>query len=184
MESVRVAEMAAITGSTFLSGRPHFTNVHCQHKTPGRAESLDIGALCSLSLSTMPVLLETSDPNALARQWKSIFLRGRVQGPTIAAISGLLYGYVAYARSQAGESGQLQVTAALATVAIAPYTAALMARVNQKLLTLAAAEPASSTAKSEGVRDLVIRWTRLNLIRGLFPLLGGVLGLWGALNRG
>lgn len=132
----------------------------------------------------MPVLLATSDPNALAQQWQSIYLRGRVQGPAVATVSGLLYAYAAYARSQAGGSGRAPGIAGLVTVSIVPYTLVLMGRVNQKLLELAAAEPASSTAKSEGLRDLVIRWSRLNLIRGLFPLLGGVLGLWGALDWG
>lgn len=130
----------------------------------------------------MPVLLDTSSPSSLLQQWKSIYLRGRAQGPAIATVSGLLYACTAYARSQAGEDGRLQGAAGLATVAVAPYTLVFMNRVNQTLMRAAAADPTKG-AKDKEVRDLVVRWTRLNLMRGLLPLLGGALGLWSVANR-
>lgn len=64
-----------------------------------------------------------------------------------------------------------------------PYTLMFMDRVNQTLMKAAAADPTKG-AKDEEVKDLVAWWTKLNLMRGLLPLLGGVLGLWSVVSRG
>ncbi|KAI9877952.1 MAG: hypothetical protein M1830_002359 [Pleopsidium flavum] len=138
--------------------------------------------MSSLSLVTIPVLLQTSTPTSLLlQQWKSIYLRGHIQGPAIATLTGLTYAYVAYAKSQQGKDGTGYGIAGLATVAIVPYTLTIMGSVNRRLMEAAAAGPRTAVG-SEEVKVLVARWSRLNAVRGLFPLLGGIVGLWSVLT--
>ena len=66
------------------------------------------------------------------------------------------------------------------TVSIVPYTLTFMQGTNSALfraddLAVKGTEPAWSEAER-----LVLRWGRLNAIRALIPLAGGVVGLLGA----
>ena len=76
---------------------------------------------------------------------------------------------------------------ALATFGIWPYTILGMMPTNRKLHKkhdemkgLDVGEKATEVglAKGESTKELVDKWGVLNVGRGLFPLLGAVLGLW------
>ncbi|CAK3772736.1 Noranthrone monooxygenase [Lecanosticta acicola] len=129
------------------------------------------GAIASVSLLTIPVILETStSANQLLHQWTRIYQRGHIQGPIISSVTGLLYAYAAWRRHDAG----LQSTAACLTVGMIPYTWIFMAGTNTSLF--AAAERGGAADRVEAER-LVGTWRFLNFVRALFPLSGAVVGV-------
>ena len=78
----------------------------------------------------------------------------------------------------------------MAPLVIFPYTIFGMMSTNQKLLKkhdemkgLDVGEKATEVglAKGESTKELIDRWGMLNLGRGMFPLVGAVLGLWATL---
>ena len=105
------------------------------------------------------------------------------------------YGYLAVKLYNAPLSvnhprGELYALAALMTVSVVPYTLLVMKSVNAKLL--AKAEEMESLdakdevtevglPKGESAKELVDWWGVLNLGRGVFSLLGAVLGAWASL---
>lgn len=79
---------------------------------------------------------------------------------------------------------------AVAPLVIFPYTIFGMMSTNRKLLKkhdemqgLDVGEKATEVglAKGESTKELIDRWGMLNLGRGMFPLLGALLGLWATL---
>lgn len=125
---------------------------------------------------TIPVLVQTTTSNSLLlRQWVALYRRGQIRGPAIATLAGLTYAYAAYAKSHEGGNPTGYGIAGLMTVAMVPYTWAVMGSVNRSLIGAVLAE---SAMKSEEAKVLVARWARLNTIRALFPLLGALVGLW------
>lgn len=137
--------------------------------------------------------------NTLALQWKTLYNHGKVQNPPIAAISACSLYYLAYAvRSHsahysrfAGEStGAFYAGAAFLTLGIVPWTLVVMTSTNDRIAAVAEIEAGNETeekSKGGGLSDeefdgLLGRWQVLNGIRGVFPLVGGVLGLFLALS--
>lgn len=132
-----------------------------------------------LSVLAIRGLLDTTSPvaaRALAEQWAGIYNRGKVLGPQIAGLSLLGYGYLAYRRrvveNQPGW-GKFIGAAAL-TIAIVPFTLIVMDPTNQALLLAA---DGSIPIGDVAVKELLLRWKDLNLIRSIFPLAGAVLGI-------
>lgn len=135
----------------------------------------------SVFLITIPVLVETTtQPGKLVNQWRRVYLSGHIKGPAIAATTGLVYAYAAWSKYAAGEAWRIFAVAGLTTVSIVPYTLTFMQGTNNALfraddLAAKGTEPARADAER-----LVRRWGKLNAIRALIPLAGGVLGLLGA----
>lgn len=131
-----------------------------------------------LSMLAIRGLLSSSSPvaaQALAEQWAGIYNRGKVLGPQVAVLSLLGYGFVAYQRSvvEARPGWGNFVGAAGLTLAIVPFTRIFMDSTNQALLATA---DGSSALGEAAVKELLIRWKDLNLIRAVFPLAGAVVG--------
>ncbi len=135
----------------------------------------------SVFLITIPVLVETTrQPGKLVNYWRKVYLSGHVRGPAIAATTGLIYAFAAWRKHTAGEPWRVFAVAGATTVSIVPYTLTFMQGTNSALfraddLAVKGTEPAWSEAER-----LVLRWGRLNAIRALIPLAGGVVGLLGA----
>ena len=154
------------------------------------------GNICGLSMIAIPALLRSNQsksttsptPNTLAQQWQTLYDAGKAQNPPIAAVTASSFFYLAWAfRSQnvaihpqlAGKSssnGLFYCGAALLTLGIIPWTLVAMMSTNHQL--------ASIVETGDGVRvsdeefdALMKKWQGCNLIRGLFPLAGGILGL-------
>lgn len=141
---------------------------------------------------------DNTSQNTLARQWKTLYNHGKVQNPPIAAISACSLYYLAYAvRSHsayysrfAGEStGTFYAGAAFLTLGIVPWTLVAMTSTNDRIAVVTEIEAGDESEKSErsGLSDeefdgLLSQWQVLNGIRGVFPLVGGVLGLFLALS--
>ena len=80
---------------------------------------------------------------------------------------------------------------ALFTLAIVPYTVLAMQPTNKKLgrkleemkgLDIGEKATEIGLAKGESAKELLDWWATLNLGRGLFPLVGSILGLWATLQ--
>ncbi|KAJ9660484.1 hypothetical protein H2201_006906 [Coniosporium apollinis] len=138
--------------------------------------------MTNLFLLTFPVLIETSpSTTVLLQQWKRIFLRGHIQGPALSVTTGLIYAYAAYAKSQQGQNWKGLAIAGATTVSMIPYTWTVMTGTNNKLWAAATGE-AKLTVGSREAQGLINRWSRLNAVRAMFPLAGGVLGLLSVLG--
>ncbi|MCJ1298268.1 hypothetical protein MMC08_001057 [Hypocenomyce scalaris] len=125
-----------------------------------------------------------------------MFLRGKSAAPPVAAISSVAYGYLAIKLHNAPLStehprGELYALAAALTLCIIPYTLLVMKNVNAKLM--AKAEGMKNLdvkdevtevglPKGESAKELLDWWGVVNLGRGVFPLLGAVVGIWTSLR--
>jgi hypothetical protein len=135
-----------------------------------------------------------------AHQWLYIYDKGKVIFPSIAITSSLLYSYAAYAvrnttTGRTSRSG-LYLTAATLVLMIAPCTAVLIVPINKKLDALARRDDGAEQRGDEGEQklgrgaeeearrekqddefpSLIAQWSQMNVVRGLFPLLGAALG--------
>lgn len=134
-----------------------------------------------LSLLAIPGLLSTTTPvpnQLLAQQWAGIYNRGKVLGPQTALFGLLGYSYLAYERNSRGLSWSKFLWAAGLTLGIVPFTVIFMDPTNQALLQVAVGGVGAATGE-EALRELLIKWKDLNLMRSSFPLAGAALGLWG-----
>lgn len=133
-----------------------------------------------LSLLAIPGLLSPPSPGlgaqALAQQWDVVFRRGRVLCPLTAVLAALGYGHLAWRSSPRAAGGTRSLVGAAAlSLAIVPFTLLVIGPTNKALQRAAAGEgPLGEGA----VRELVRRWSTLNLVRSLLPLSSAVLGLW------
>lgn len=116
----------------------------------------------------------------LAQQWQGLFARGKVLGPQLAVASLLGYGYLAYQRKTAtgpdrqGWAGY--VAAAALAISIVPFTIVFMNPTNIALQNVAFGT--DKTTSETAVRELLVKWKGLNLVRSFFPLAGAILGFW------
>lgn len=129
----------------------------------------------------------------LTHQFLNIYNKGKILFPSIAVTSVLLYSYVAYALRDVrnGRLSRLYLAAASLTIGVVPYTIGLMMPTNKLLEAHATRDDngnASVDQKDQKEKDevrqaqdrevpaLLEKWTRLNAVRGVFPLLGAALG--------
>ena len=113
--------------------------------------------------------------------------------PAIAIISALSYGFLSY-KLYGGlnhPKAEMYGLAALMPFAIMPYTMLVMMGTNQKLFEkynemkgMDVGEKATEVGLAEGesTKELLDRWGVMNVGRGIFPLVGAVLGLWTTLT--
>ncbi|KAJ3493729.1 hypothetical protein NLG97_g4546 [Lecanicillium saksenae] len=130
------------------------------------------GAMMSLCFVPVPVMLDTAtDAKHLAKQWTRLFYRGHRIFPAMALTTGLIHCYTA-----ATTGRWVFALAGAATVSIAPYTWSLMAATNRQLFQLAeeSSQPSrlSAADRLATVKDLVVKWAWLHLVRSLLPLAG------------
>ncbi|QKX53526.1 uncharacterized protein TRUGW13939_00605 [Talaromyces rugulosus] len=140
----------------------------------------------------------------MAHQWKATYDAGKIIFPSMAAASGLLYSYVAYAVRDDPHGGlrmsNLYFTAASLVVMIAPITGVLILPVNEKiepyvtrddklvvdeeggkeekkkLIALSSEEQLHRDQQDSEFPGLLRKWAQLNAFRGLFPAIGAALG--------
>ena len=133
--------------------------------------------MMSLSFIAVPVLLEaTKDAPQLLYAWVRVYHYGHLALPTLSVGTFLMYMYAAF-RGNSKRRGVL-AAAGLATVAMVPFTWIFMVPTNDELFRLEAASSATgqSLIGFEGVRDLIVAWSKLHVTRSLMPLMGAVLG--------
>ncbi|CAK1362404.1 unnamed protein product [Cercospora beticola] len=138
------------------------------------------GAMMSLSLLAVPVLLDTvtSGP-LLIEQWHSLYHYGHRIAPGLSIATCSLYTLATFRRRKKRRSWLRFAFAALLTFTMIPFTLTIMAPTNNTLFALQAQQAnglGGSTALSHA-QDLVSRWRYLHLVRSFFPLIGALVGL-------
>lgn len=139
----------------------------------------------------------------LARQWKTLYDHGKVQNPPIAAVVAGSFYYLTwqvrskhalYERLVGSSDAALYCGAAFFTLGIVPWTLIAMIKTNAALETITGGDLTFTTKDESGEEDVVVtvgddefdglvrRWQVLNGVRGLFPLVGGLLGVYAALS--
>ncbi|KAF7585480.1 hypothetical protein BBP40_010818 [Aspergillus hancockii] len=136
------------------------------------------GAMMSLSLITIPVILDTgTQSKQLLDQFVALYSYGHTIMPALSVTTCALYGFVANSKRAASDPWSIYGIAAATTIAMVPFTWIVMVPTNNALFALHAA----SDAALEEVRGLSVRWQWLHVVRSLFPLAGAIIG-WKALR--
>ncbi|KAL2818050.1 hypothetical protein BJX63DRAFT_82693 [Aspergillus granulosus] len=165
---IRVAQAVGLTGAGWLAG-----NIACY------------------SLVSIPALITSYHEHnvplpLIVKQWRDMYNTGKAQNPPIAVLTAAAFAYLAWSVRESTtplavlapkNATALYSAAAALTVAIVPWTLAAMAGTNRKLLDRAGAKSWIPTEEAaEETEDLLHTWTFLNAVRGVFPLVAGVVG--------
>lgn len=129
----------------------------------------------------------------LARQWKTMFDRGKIINPGLSVVSAISYGFLSYKlyRTLHHPKAEMYALSAILILGILPWTRLVMWPTNSALFekydqmkNLSVQEEATEVglAKGDSTKELVDKWGAFNLGRGLFPLAGAVLGTWVTLS--
>ncbi|KAL9125952.1 MAG: hypothetical protein Q9217_004912 [Psora testacea] len=183
---IRIAQTIGITSAAFVSG---------EYRSPAYLTSADerrTGATLCISYLYVPSLLLSPNP-LVVRQWNKSFDVGKVVHPGIAMISIIAYGYLAYQMKGTLDQhkAELYGICALSSIMIWPWTMVGMMPTNKKLFRKndeAAAVSGNEDItevglpKGESAKELIDRWSTLNLVRGFMPLVGAVLGVWATVS--
>ncbi|KAJ5938718.1 hypothetical protein N7466_001852 [Penicillium verhagenii] len=155
-------QAAAVISGSFLSD---------QQRSP-QAERIT-GAMMSISLITIPVLLDTSTQSRpLLDQFVTLYDYGHKIMPTLSVGTCALYLFIASRKRALDLPWPIYGLAAASTISIVPFTWIFMTPTNNALFAMhAASEPDFQEA-----RELSVRWQWLHVIRSLFPLVGAVIG--------
>ena len=136
----------------------------------------------NLFLMAIPIYLETTtQPSQLLQQWRSTFLRGHTKGPALSIATGTLYAVAAWYRHVAGNAyWRVFAVAGATTVSMIPYTWIVMMSTNNALFSAVdASKEGQGAINWAEAETLVVRWSRLNAVRALFPFSGAVIGMLG-----
>lgn len=150
------------------------------------------GSILSLSYASVACFLLAPSP-ILVRQWNRAYEDGKIINPSICALSVLSYSFLSYRLygTLNHPKAEIYALSALFTLAIAPYTVLAMQPTNKKLkgkldemkgLDIGEKATEIGLAKGESAKELLDWWATLNFGRGLFPLVGSILGLWATLQ--
>lgn len=160
--------------------------------SPTSAADLTVGSTLSISFLSIPSLLLAPSP-LLARQWQATFDRGKIINPAIGLVSVVTYGFLSY-RLYGGlnhPKAEMYALSAILVFGMVPWTQLVMWPTNVALFqkydemkNLGIEEKATEVGLTKGksTKELVDTWGTLNVLRGLFPLAGAVLGTWTTLS--
>ncbi|KAL3429253.1 hypothetical protein BDV09DRAFT_203143 [Aspergillus tetrazonus] len=165
---IRLAQAVGLTGAAYLAGN-----------------------IFAYSFATIPALESSQNKHGapaalLAKQWSELYARGKAQNPPIAAATAAAFAYLAWS-VHSGRSAALQVlapanasylysAAAALTVGIVPWTLFAMTKTNDALHERAKEVFVVTEKTADEVKELLAKWKVLNAIRGLLPLVGGLVG--------
>lgn len=184
--SIQVAQAVGITTSAFLAGISEGLTM---------LQILliwKLGACTCITVLGVPPLMLAPSP-LVARQWKKVYDLGVVRSPPLALTSALSFSFLSYKLygTLNQPKAELYALSALLTIGIVPYTLLAMLPTNNKLMRNA--EEAEAMTPEEQImevkdserrstKQLLDLWATHNLVRGMFPLAGSVLGLWTAVR--
>jgi Domain of unknown function (DUF1772) len=181
MSTIGAQATALVTGS-FLSG---MNQRRCCLIAPKVQTNILLGAMMSLSLMTVPVLLDTTtQAPQLFHQWVRMYHYGHQVLPTLAVGTFLLYSYTSVKKRSAKISWRVFALAGVTTLSILPFTWIFVVPTNNELFRLERVSKVEPLVKEIiEAKELVVRWSWLHFTRSLLPLLGVVLGTVGTFGR-
>lgn len=132
----------------------------------------------------VPVFLDTiTDSAQLLHQWVRVYYYGHIYMPAICVGTVGLYVYTALGKRNNHRQRRIYSAAAVSTLAMVPFTWAIMAPTNNILFGLeASATDGKSVEDLSAVKAIVVQWGWLHLFRCVFPFVGVVLGFAGTLR--
>lgn len=146
------------------------------------------GNIAALSFIAIPALRQSSVIDgvpvaSLAKQWRHIYETGKSQNPPVAVIAASAFLYLSWSAKRALPKSPIALyygSAAVLTLSIVPFTLIAMSATNSKLMQQSHSSAKSVTpvhAQDDEIDQLLGKWTRLNAVRGLLPVIGGIVGL-------
>ncbi|KAK4995161.1 hypothetical protein LTR66_004969 [Elasticomyces elasticus] len=148
-----------------------------------QATAVITGAMMSLSLTTIPLFLDTNTQSAhMLSQWVRLYHYGHLLLPSMAVATCLIYGYLVFSKRASGKPWITYAVAGAVTVTMIPFTWIVMVPTNNTLFRLND-EIKVAVPALDHVQELVKGWGRLHAFRSLFPLVGAILGFSGLLNN-
>ncbi|KAF8633065.1 hypothetical protein AX15_001540 [Amanita polypyramis BW_CC] len=190
--NLKVVQVAAILSSAFASGgilSLSFLTVPTLLLPERPPERPTTSSSSELPTPATPI-------SHVVRQWSYVYDTGKTIYPSIAASSALAFSYLAYIlRGRPDKFSKLYLTAAAVTLSIVPYTLGVMLPTNKRLearakhvgregmksAEISEEEKAKREKEDREVPGLMMKWAWLNAIRGIFPLMGAVIGATAAL---
>ena len=136
------------------------------------------GANFGASALTLPILY-TVPPSISTPIFEKLYTRGGVALVPLGIFSASCSAIVAY--SLPGQRN-LWSAAALATIGQLPWTLLAMMPGIKKLNAIAASKGAQEKTDKEEVTGLLKEWAWMNVVRGGFALVGGLVGLWALID--
>jgi len=156
-----VARILGISGSVFLSGF---------------AFSASYYSLPAIALSPVPLRLQ---------QWRVIYDLGKLVSPSVSAVTALLWALSASSVKDSEDSAwKLYAVAGLATASVPIWTVGFMLPTNNELMRMAkvAKEGSETTVYGREAGVLLNKWSWMNYVRAVLPMVGAWVGLYGALK--
>ncbi|KAK9236969.1 hypothetical protein V1525DRAFT_405199 [Lipomyces kononenkoae] len=138
------------------------------------------GSFMCLSVIAIPALKapKITLPDT-AMRFRTLALTVRNTMPPLAVLSTSAFGFLAWKVPSARMAYSI---AAVCTIGVVPFTLLLVLRPTFTLMSKAeVAEPKSRGTEDADWEKLLDRWTLLNGVRAIFPLLGALVGLHTAL---
>jgi hypothetical protein len=148
--------------------------------------------MLSICLLSIPILLDTNaNANHLIVQWVRLYHYGHLLLPSLSVATCSTYLYTAISKRtspklSSSKSWVAYLGAGVATVAIIPFTLAVMVPTNDKLFQLnedIEVAEGRAVATLDSVQMLVRTWAKMHFARSLFPLFGAIFGAYGLLNE-
>ncbi|KAJ5620519.1 hypothetical protein N7510_004503 [Penicillium lagena] len=142
------------------------------------------GAIGVTSIMTIPALL-LAPPDIAVKQFRLIYGIGYFTQPPLTLLTTMVHGFIAYHTRQSGNQLWTRwATAAAFNATLLPWTFVLMEPVSHHLLFLVNADKGEKgkPEMSTQAKSLLNRWSKLNIIRGAFSLVAGMVGLWTCLE--
>ncbi|KAL8792404.1 MAG: hypothetical protein Q9195_005018 [Heterodermia aff. obscurata] len=144
-----------------------------------------IGAMMSLSLMAIPVLLDTTThAPQLFHQWARMYHYGHQVLPAMAIGTFLLHSYTSVQKRKARKSWAIFTLAGVTTMSMLPFTWIFMVPTNNELFRLR--EVSQTEPAVRGIveaKELVVKWSWLHITRTLLPLAGAIIGAVGAFGE-
>ncbi|KAI1424984.1 DUF1772-domain-containing protein [Xylaria sp. FL1777] len=140
--------------------------------------SLLSGAMMSLSVVAVPVMVDTADHAPLLfRQWARMYYYGHQIMPSMGIATLVLYINAAMKGYSMKKPWGMLAMAGVTTVCMVPFTWIVMAPGNDNLFRLeAASKTKSTTVDFNEAKGLLVTWAWLHFVRTLFPLAGTIMG--------
>lgn len=143
--------------------------------------------MATISMMGIPAILKSAESSldSAASQFALIYRIGYVTQPPSTLMASLAFGGVAWRYWQTGNPvWQKWAAAGSAMAVVLPWTFGLMEPTSHKLLRIAGVEAAEASKGEDKMKtkELLLRWSKLNAIRSIGPLVAGGIGLWIALD--
>lgn len=147
--------------------------------------SLLSGAMLSLSLMAVPVLLDTTiQAPQLFHQWVRMYHYGHQVLPTAAVGTFLLHSYTSIKKRNSKKPWGVFALAGVLTLSILPFTWIFMVPTNNELFRLEEVSKVEPLVKGiVEAKEMVVKWSWLHFIRSLLPLAGAVIGAIGTFEK-